>query len=72
MRCYKVCLISTDPHSPMSSDTEQAVWVVEVRPVQAIVSTITVIVINFMRSASSSLEASGHHRRLLTMMIRGL
>ena len=46
MRCYKVCLIFADSNSPQSSDTDHAVWVVEVRPVQAIMSTITIIVIN--------------------------
>ena len=45
MRCYAVCAIFADS-SPQSADTDHAVWVVEVRPVQAIMSTITIIVIN--------------------------
>ena len=46
MKCYKVCLIFADPHSPQSSDTERVVLVVEVKSVQAIMSTITIVVIN--------------------------
>ena len=57
MRCFKACLVFAD-HGPLSSvrssggggggeagKDEQVVWVVEVRPVQAIMSTITIIVI---------------------------
>ena len=46
MRRYKVCLIFADSNSPQPSDAEQAARVVEVRRVQAIMSTITIIVIN--------------------------
>ena len=45
MQCYKVCLIFADP-GPQSADNEHAVWVVEVKAVKAIMSTITIIVIN--------------------------
>ena len=47
MQCYKVCLIFADPdtvNSPLS-DNEHAVWVVEGKPVEDIMATITIIVI---------------------------
>ena len=49
MRCYKVCLMFADPAEdcPLSSaQNEHAVWVVEVKPVQAIMSIMTTIVIS--------------------------
>ena len=46
MQCYKVCTIFADHNSPQSSDTDKVVWVVEVKTQQAIMSTITIIVIN--------------------------
>ena len=45
MKCYKACLLFADPNSLQPLDG-QAVWVVEVKQVQAIMSTITIIVIN--------------------------
>ena len=51
MRCYKVCLIFADEtggeeSGEASGEAGRAVWVVEVKPVTAIMSTITIIVIN--------------------------
>ena len=48
MRCFKVCLIFAEDSGEGSDEAgaEQAVWVVEVKSAQAIMSTITIIVIN--------------------------
>ena len=48
MRCFKVCLIVAEDSGEGSDEAgaERAVWVVEVKQVQAIMSTITIIVIN--------------------------